>query len=321
MTRALPRPGWTAALSEWSPQPLAVAVVVALGLWYALAVRRLARAGRRWPAGRSVVFALGLALLAWTTCGYLQAYAGSLFWLWTMQTLLLLLGVPLVLLIGRPLQLSRACAGADGIIDRFLRSMPGRVLANPLVGPALIPLLSGALFFGPVPGWAVSQPQFGWLLQLAVLVLGGFVLLPLVGMDDEHSSLRVGLSLALGAFELVINAMPGIFLRMQAGIATSYFDHRVGQAWSPTPLHDQQTAGAVLSVFAGLITLPFVIVVFRRWTHADARDAASIDAVLEAERIVRGALDGPGYDPQRPHADKPWWLNDPQMRSRLHRTG
>ena len=59
---------------------------------------------------------------------------------------------------------------------------------------------------------------------------------------------------------------------------------------------------------AEIIDLPFVVLVFRRWVRVDARDAAKVDAVLEAERSARGA-----------ETDEPWWMSDPAMRDRLKR--
>lgn len=320
MTSALSQPGPAALLTQWAPQPLAVVAVVAAGAWYELSVRRLVRSGAQWPVGRSITFGTGLALLLWTTSGFLQAYGSSLYWSWTSQALTLLLAVPLVLLLGRPLQLARATAPGGGV-DRFLRSGPVRVLSNPLVGPALIPVLSAVLFFGPVPGWAISVPPVGWLLHLVLVLAGGCVLLPLVGIDDDVSSLAVGLSLAIGMFELVLDAIPGLVLRLQTGAATSYFAHRSVHAWTPAALHDQQIAGGVLWAVAEAIDLPFLALVYRRWLRADERDAATVDAVLEAERIARSVIDDePIGDETHGPADAPWWLTDPEMQHRLRRT-
>jgi len=303
--------------TQWAPQPLALLAAVAIAAWYLRSVRRLVRAGGAWPVRRSVLFGGGVALLAWTTGGFPQAYGSSLYWVWTSQTLALLLVVPFVLLAGQPLQLARAHSGRDGLPDRFLRSPFGRLLGNPLVGPALVPLLSGVLFFGPVPGWAIASPAFGTLLQLLLLAVGGLILLPLIGLDDEPSSLAVGLTLAIGSFELVLDAIPGVVLRMHTSLVTSYFEHRSARSWSPGALHDQQIAGSILWCVAEVIDLPFLLIVYRRWLRADARDAAAIDAVLEAERIARSGL----TDPNKPadQADAPWWLTDPAMQHRLRR--
>ncbi len=328
MDSALARPELGAAFTAWTVQPLVIAVVVALGVCYARGVHRVnATARTRWSRGRSVTFGVGLALLLWAGTGFWQVYSRSLFWVWTSQTLMLWLLVPIVLLWGHPLQLARAL-GRDGRMDRLLRSRPARVVSNPLVGPALVPILSFALFFGPLPGWAIATPAVGWPLQLLLVLVGGLMVLPLVGLDDDVSSLAVGLSLAIGSFELVIDALPGIVLRLHTHLATSWFDHKAVYAWTPRPLHDQQFAGGILWTLAEVIDLPFLWLVYRRWLRADARDAARVDAVLEAERVARRAMT---RDPQdssedadegpdgRVERDVPWWVGDPAMQQRLRR--
>lgn len=314
VTLALDRSGPGALLSAWTAQPLAIAVVVLLAVGYLRALRR----APGWPARRTTTFFLGLALLTWTTCGYPQVYASSLYWVWTSQTLLIWLGVPIVVLAGRPVHLARAAQPAAGRIDRFLASRFARVVGNPLVGPALVPVLSGVLFFGPVAGWAIGTPPVGWVLQVALLVVGALMVLPLVGLDERASSLAVGLSMAIGSFELVLDALPGVVLRLHDGIVTSWFHHRSTHPWSPQPLHDQRVAGAVLWCVAEVIDLPFMYLVYRRWLRADARDAAQVDAVLEAERVARrgAAPDAPAPAVDR---DAPWWLTDPAMQQRLRR--
>jgi putative membrane protein len=317
VTHALPSPGIAGLATQWAVQPLAIIATVLVAAWYLNSVRRLERAGEAWPVRRSILFTVGLVLLVWTTCGFPQAYASSLYWVWTAQTLTLFLLVPFILLSGQPLQLARKHSGRHGVVDRFLRSRLGRLLSNPLVGPALVPLLSGVLFFGPLPAWAIAAPVIGWMLQVVLVAVGALILLPLIGLDDQPSSLAVGLTLAIGSFELVLDAIPGIALRMHATLVTSYLEHRSAHSWSPSPLHDQQIAGAILWCVSEVIDLPFLLIVYRRWLHADAREAAAIDAVLDAERIARtGLSDADGTDNQ---PDAPWWLTDPAMQHRLRR--
>jgi cytochrome c oxidase assembly factor CtaG len=298
-------------LTQWTVQPVALAVAIALVVGYGYGLRRL---GRPWPRWRIAVFGFGIVLLIWTTCGFAQAYAHSLYWVWTAQLLVLWLLVPIVVLSGWPIQLAREVSGPGRRVDRVLRSAPVRLLANPLVGPGLVPILSAVLFFGPVPTWSIQSTAFGCLLQVLVLAVGAAMVLPLVGLDEQAGSLAVGLSLAIGSFELVLDALPGIVLRLHNGLVTGWFDHRARHSWTPDPLRDQRVAGAILWCLAELIDLPFIILVFRRWLRADARDAAEVDAVLDAERAARQALDD-AHDPDR---DAPWWLTDPAMRDRLH---
>lgn len=327
MTSALDRPEVTSAFTAWTVQPLVIAAVVLLAAWYVHGVRRLEATTRvRWPRGRAVTFAFGLLLMLWAGSGFWQVYGHSLYWVWTSQTLMLWLLIPSVLLWGHPLQLARTLR-RDGRVDRMLRSRPARIVSNPLIGPALVPILSFALLFGPLPGWAISTGAVGWPLHLVLVVVGGLMVLPLVGLDDDVSSLAVGLSLAIGSFELVIDALPGIVLRLHTHLATTWFDHRDLYGWAPRPLRDQQLGGGILWTLAEIIDLPFLWLVYRRWLRADARDAARVDAVLEAERVARRAItrdpaeaDDTGDIPDgAADRDVPWWVGDPAMQRRLRR--
>jgi putative membrane protein len=317
---ALPAPSLAGLATAWTWQPLALAAAALLAGWYARALGRL-RSARRptvWPARRVALFGAGLLALCYTTCGFPGAYVSSVFWLWTVQQLALLLVVPYLILAGEPLQLARAVHGESSPVARFLRSRVVRTLGSPLIGPALVPVLSVVLFFGPLPRWAIDITGLGWIEQLLVLVIGGLVVLPLVGADAPRTSLAVGLSLAIGSLELVLDAVPGIALRLHRTLSTSYFDSRELHPWTPVALHDQQIAGGVLWCVAELLDLPFLVLVFRQWLKADARDAAEIDAVLEAERIARGEEEPAGEIEHGP-TDAPWWLSDPGWQDRMRR--
>jgi putative membrane protein len=315
---ALDRPEPTGLLTHWTAQPIALAVAVVLAAGYLRGLRVLRGRDRPWPAWRSALFVLGLVVLVWSSCGFLQVYSSSLYWVWTTQTLVLWLVVPILVLSGHPVQLARLASRPGGRLDPLLRSRFAQVIGNPLIGPALVPLLSGLLFFGPLPRWAISSAPAGWLLQLVLLAVGALMVLPLVGLDEAASSLAVGLSLAIGSFELVLDALPGIVLRLHSGLVTSWFDARDTHSWTPAALHDQRSAGAILWCIAEVIDLPFLVLVYRRWLRADARDAARVDAVLEAERAARRGLRDEGAEPTpAAERDAPWWLSDPAMQRRL----
>ncbi len=307
-------PDLAGLFSHWTVQPVALVVVALLAVNYVRNVRRLPGG---WPVWRGVVFFAGLALLLWTSCGFPQVYASSLYWVWTAQTLTLWLVVPVLVLSGHPVQLARA-VGRSHAVDRILSWRGCRIVGNPLVGPALVPLLSGVLFFGPLPGWAIMSEPCGWLVQLALLAVGALMVQPLVGLEEDASSLVVGLALFIGSFELVLDALPGVILRLHEGIVTSFFAYRDIHYWTPPALHDQRVAGAVLWCIAEIIDLPYLLLVFRRWLRADARDAAEVDAVLEAERAARRAI-APDEPEPVVERDAPWWLTDPAMQQRIRR--
>jgi putative membrane protein len=321
MSSALPAPSVAAFATHWTLQPVAILSAVLLAGWYWRGVRALRSSGGTWSNQRITLFAAGVVLAIWTTCGFAEVYGSSAFSIWTSQQLCLLLILPAIILAGGPLELARIRGGAHGRVSRLVESAPIRALGNPLVGPALVPLMSVVLFFGPVPGWAIHNRGFGWILPLLVLAAGSLVVLRLVGLQSTPSSMAVGLALAIGSFELVLDAVPGIALRLHHTVSTSFFDHRLVQSWSQSPIHDQQLAGSILWCVAELLDLPFLVLVFRQWMRADARDAATVDAVLEAERISRGSPDDGAEATDEPERDVPWWIADEAMKNRLRRQG
>ena len=86
-------------------------------------------------------------------------------------------------------------------------------------------------------------------------------------------------------------------------------------AFSPVAIDDQHIAGGILWVVAEVLDLPFLILAASRWIKADARDAARIDAELDARQ--HWAPDGEPVE--APAVDRPWWLDDPNLPDRFRR--
>ncbi|HEX4727330.1 MAG TPA: cytochrome c oxidase assembly protein, partial [Jatrophihabitans sp.] len=182
-------------------------------------------------------------------------------------------------------------------------------LRSPLLGPALMPLVCVVVLFGPVPGWAAGNVWVGWLVHLVLLAIGSVLVLPLVRADERASSLAVGAAVAVGFVELLVDAIPGIVLRLSTHPVSGFFSHRPSATGAPNWLHDQQVGGGILWCVAELLDLPFLLLVFRQWVRADNREAAAIDAALDAEAAEAGQT--------APAGDQPWFVNDPRLRDRL----
>lgn len=304
-------------LTAWTPQPVAIAVAVLAVAAYARGVARTPR----WPGGRVVLFGLGVALWVWSTCGFLELYGHALFWVWCVQAMVVMLAVPTLVMAGQPLELARRRGARLG---RLPDSGIGRLFTHAVVGPLLVPVVTSLLVFGPLAGWVVAAPPVEWVVQVVVFVVGAAIALPLVTSSSRATSLAVGLSLAVGVFELLLDAVPGIVLRLQTHVATTFFDLRPALATGVaalTPIHDQQRAGGIVWVVAELVDLPFLVLLFRQWLRADAREAQTVDTVLEAEAIARRARDGGGDPDDSPAAGlgettAPWWESDPRLRDR-----
>jgi putative copper resistance protein D len=294
---------WSDLVTEWRPDPIAIALVIAAAVGYVWYRVRAQRSGIGWARRRDVTFTVGLLAAVWVCCGVAQVRAAQVEWIWMAQLLGLLLVVPLVVLAGQPVQLSRAVAGEASPTNRIIDSRLVRTISHPLIGPALVPIVFLVLLFGGVGQSAAASPVAGWVLHLALLLLGAAIALPLVDTGRIRTSLGVGLALAVGFVELIVDVFPGIVLRLLGHPVIGYFVAHT-PVWEGGWLHAQQDAGGLLWMAAEVLDLPFVVLLMIRWSRVDAAEAAAVDARLDAEE----------QDAQV--STRPWFLDDPQLRDR-----
>src|SRR5260370_32747437 len=128
------------ALREWTLAPWALAFVLLLGGLYLAGVRKVRRAGGASPAGAgptggTVAFCgLGLGLAVIATMSWVGVYQPVLFYARSVQTILLLLTVPLFLALGRPISLAIAALPKLGPrIEAGLRSRAAVILTFPAI--------------------------------------------------------------------------------------------------------------------------------------------------------------------------------------------
>ncbi len=294
---------WSDLVTEWRPDPIAITLVITVAVGYAWYRVRARRSGIGWARRRDVTFTVGLLATVWVCCGVAQVRAAQVEWIWMAQLLGLLLVVPLVVLAGQPVQLSRDVAGDAGPVHRIVDSRFVRAISHPLIGPALVPIVFLVLLFGGVGQSAATSPALGWLLHLALLLLGAAIALPLVDTGRMRTSLGVGLALAVGFVELIVDVFPWIVLRLIGHPVIGYFVAHT-PAWAGGWLHAQHDAGGLLWMAAEVLDLPFVVLLMIRWSRVDAAEAAAVDARLDAE------------ERDAPASTRPWFLDDPQLRDR-----
>src|SRR5271166_1605318 len=95
----------TRAFTEWTFDPVMAALVVILGGCYLAGARRQ----KDWPLARRVWFlGLGLGFLVIATMSWVGVYQPVLMYVRAVQTVLLVLVVPLFLALGRPISLTIA---------------------------------------------------------------------------------------------------------------------------------------------------------------------------------------------------------------------
>jgi len=291
-------PPFDVVITAWQIDWTAAAVIVSSGVLYGLALRAAANKGRNWPLWRTVAFyVLGLGSLTVLTCGFPGVYSAELRWAFTLKITLMLFVVPLLIGLGKPISLARSAlsdrgiAGLDAVLSNRLVRFVSNSLAAPLLGLALF-----STFLTPAFYTLRTNPVAEALLTVGIPLLGLLMARPIIEEADFHrSSAFITLEFVFVFIELLIDAVPGILLRLNGQVLDHVATRQAGPSWFPDPLRDQQLAGDVLWFICEIVDLPLIILMFMRFSRTDKREARGFDELtdsqldeLNAEHLRRG---------------------------------
>lgn len=275
---------------------MTIAVIVGAAMAYVCGMRRLSRRGTPWPPARAAAFfGLGLGSYAVVELGFLGTWSADLRWAFVARIALLLLAVPGLIALGRPLDLLRANLGPDRRrrLDEVLDGRVFRILGNAMFA-TLFAAAVFCLFLTPLAGVLRTTPVLDEGIGPVTLTVGLLLVVPMMALTGIHTSTFLAVEFLLAFVELVIDSVPGILLRLNDtvvdGVAAA-----TGAGWWPNPLHDQHLAGDLLWFIAEIADVPILILLLVRWGRRDRAEAADFDALTDDEHdaLVRAHLRGP----------------------------
>jgi cytochrome c oxidase assembly factor CtaG len=296
--------------------PVLLAVLLAGGLYLA-GVRRLRHAGRPWPVSRLWCWYLGgLGTLVIATMSFLGVYQNVLFYIRSVQTILLLLVAPLFAALGRPLTLAIAALPRFGPrLDAFVHSRVSRLLTFPAITTLVLVVVPFVMYFSPWYEASLRSDPVREITYLALMAPGFVFFWTFLRVDPVPKEYPYLVGLWVSAGEVVGDAVLGLaVLSSQTLLAGAYY-HELARPWGPSLRSDQIIGGGALWVLGDLVGLPFLAAQFIQMIREDRVEAAQVDAELDqaAAAAAAQAPGEPGPDEQ------PWWEKDPRFADRFRR--
>lgn len=278
---------WYVALTAWD-MPLAVAVVLVLAAaGYLCAVVR----ARTWPTGRSACFLAALAVTAIAVGGSVDVYSGVLFSMHMVQHLLLIMVIPALFILGRPLELLRTARG-----ERARRIPARRRIMRVLTHPAVAFPYYAAVVVGthltPFQQDALLHPWLHGVEELLYLSSGYLLLLPILGGEGAPRTLSYLMRLVVLLGGMVVDTIVGVILLMTP---TEPFPAYAasGRTWGPSPLDDLHLGGAIMWVGGDVLMAALAIIVISQWVNSPGQ-GNDLGTWLESAR--RSAVGGADSD-------------------------
>lgn len=268
-------------LTDWRVDVLFVPVAGVLAMGYLTGVRRVRSYGQSWPAGRTVAWLAGCAVLVLATSSGLGRYAAAMFSMHMAAHMLLSMLVPALLVLGGPLTLVRTAVpvspGLPGLrdwVDRLSDSPLPRALTQPLVA---LMLFAGSPFVLYFTGLFDAAARFHWA-HLAIdawfLVVGYLFLWPVIGTDPLPRPLpnlaRLGMLLAAMPADILFGALVISTPRLLGdGPASAQMYSALALPWVHDLHGDQRLAGVLALVLGELALLVVLGALLARWTAVD----------------------------------------------------
>jgi cytochrome c oxidase assembly factor CtaG len=374
LTRALasgyhgpPKLTVTRALTEWTLDPWMLVLIVLLGGAYLAGVRRVRSAGRvrgagqprprdktAWSVARPIWFCgFGLGFLVIATMSWVGVYQPVLMYVRAVQTVLLVLLVPLFLALGRPLTLvATVFPRVGGRLEAIIRCRPAQILTFPAITTFALVGVPFVMYF---TSWYTAVFHSTTVRELTYLVLmaPGYVFFwTLLRVDPVPKEYSYAVSMWITGAEVIGDAFFGIAVIADQNLIGAPYYHALARPWGPALATDQVIAGGVLWILGDLVGLPFLAAQLIHLMREDESDAARIDAELDAQQaqqaqlqatpratatpgtltpgttLTPGALaatatpgdranEGNLSDSNEPQEPQLWWENDPRFTSRF----
>ncbi len=313
------------ALTEWTLDPWTLGVVLLLGGLYLSGARQVRRSGTPWPPGRTVAFCgLGLGFCVIATMSWVGMYQPVLFYARSVQTILLLLVVPLFLALGRPLTLVIASLpGLGPRIEAAIRSQTAKVLTFPAITTLVLVLVPFAVYFSPWYAAGFHSVAVRELTHLALMAPGFVFFWTLLRVDPVPKAYPYLVSLWVTGVEVVGDAVLGLAVIADQSLIAGAYYHALARPWGPSLATDQVLGGGTLWILGDIVGLPFLAAQLIQMIREDEADAVVIDAELDAQDAARSAqaagapADGAGEAAGGTPGNKPWWESDSRFAGRF----
>jgi cytochrome c oxidase assembly factor CtaG len=304
------------ALTSWAIDPYPLVVLAAMCGLYLLGVRRVRRSGGDWPIGWVVAFCVGGTGLAFVaTSSFIAVYWPVLFYVRAFQTVLLLLGVPLFLMLGRPLSLAIAASPRCGPrITAVISGRVARVLTFPAITALVLVLTPFVLYFSPWFGAGFGSQAVRELTYLVLVLPGLAFFWTLLRVDPVPKEYPYLVALWVTGAEVVGDTVLGLSVIADRTLIAGGYYHALARPWGPSLASDQVIGGGALWVLGDIIGLPFLAAVLIAMIREDESHAKVVDAELDqAPAIAVGGGDMDVADAEQ----RLWWQDDPRFTGRF----
>ena len=281
-----PEPTLSRILFSFEPNALIIGLLTLMVALYIKGVVVLTKRGDKWPVGRTVAFALGIAATNFATSGGLGLYAQFSFSYHMMSHMVLGMIAPIGLVLGAPMTLALRTLpqgrnseerGIRGSLLAALHSKIGVIYTNPIVALAIFDGSLFALYFTDLFA-VLMQSHVGHLfMSLHFLAAGFLFFFIIIGVDPNPRRVHYLVQIVILFAAMSIHAFFSVALMSTSTLIDNGFYASLQTPWLGDPLADQKLGGSIGWAMGEIPILIALVATFINWMRDDSREAKRID--------------------------------------------
>jgi len=277
-------------LSGYIPDGTFLGLLLLATALYAKGVVVLARRGDKWPVGRTVAFALGIAFADFATSGGLGIYSHLAFSYHMIAHMILGMIAPIGFVLSAPITLAlRALPagrtpeerGLRGSLITLIHSRYSIFITNPVTALAIFDGSLFGLYLTPAFG-SLMRSHSGHLLMDIHFVLAGYLFFyVIIGVDVNPRKIPHIVRIIVLFAAMSIHAFFSITLLSTSSLVDGGYFALLHRPWNQDLLADQHTGGAIGWAMGEIPILLALVATFIQWVRADGREAKRIDRAAD----------------------------------------
>jgi putative copper resistance protein D len=286
-------------LKLYNPDALMIAILITAVALYIKGVAVLKKRGDSWPVGRTVSFAVSIALIELATSGGLGVYSLFSFEYHMMAHMLLGMIAPIGLALAAPITLAlrtlpqgrdQSERGVRALALTALHSRYSVILTHPITALALFDGSLFVLYFTKLFGNLMGN-HAGHLLMNIHFILAGFLFFQvIIGVDPNPRRYPHIVRIVILFAAMSLHAFFSIALMSESTLIDGGYYGSLHTYWLPDLLHDQALGGTVGWAMGEIPILLALIATFILWVRDDKRETVRIDR-NEARQAAMGEPD------------------------------
>jgi len=279
-------PTWSRILFSYEPDALMIGILVTMVALYVKGVMILTKRGDKWPVGRTISFALGIAATNFATSGGLGLYAYFSFSYHMIAHMVLGMIAPIGLVLSAPITLALrtlpqgrtpAERGVRGSLLAALHSKIGIIFTNPIVALIIFDASLFALYFTDLFG-KLMQSHVGHLFMNLHFLAAGFLFFSvIIGIDPNPRKVPRLVQIVILFAAMSIHAFFSVALMSATTLIDNGYFASLQTPWLADLLADQKLGGSIGWAMGEIPILIALVATFIQWVRDDSRETKRID--------------------------------------------